>query len=775
MSDNEDASDSENNEDWNKAFDADVYQACTFINETDQKYDNSFPVKVVYNDDVETDVAPSPGEKPVTRMALNVNKAGMEGLDKEKINKIIHDASKGSKFYENEKKKEKKMLENIEAMKVDLKKYTTSDHKRALVESNKIIGELSRGIDLSRTLVHIDMDAFYAAVEMRDDPTLKNVPMAVGGTGMLSTSNYAARKFGVRAAMPGFIGLKLCPQLKIVSLHFDKYKQVSSQVRDVFGEYDPNFLPMSLDEAYLDLTDYVIENGSKYETSDQNKSIIENIVDEIRTKIFEMTQLTASAGIGPNMMLSKICSDLNKPNGQYYLKPDFELIKTFMKELPIRKVFGVGRVTEQMLNAVGVNTCSDLIERRALLYLMFSESTFRYFMNIAFGKSTNQIVHADRKSMSAERTFSDVSGTEALLNICHDLCKSLEVDLAKEKLKGYNVTLKYKLSSFVTKTRSKTVQYPVSKVDELYRISKELLLKEIHCFGAKKFELRLMGVRVSSFKLKTKREQHTLDSLFSSSWKTQERKHDKSFLSSSGTTKLEEISVTPDSVQCPICERYLADDGVSLNLHIDECLIEQNSKPSEAQSECGSVTGSTFEKNDRFVSCPVCNQPLQNDEMSLNSHIDNCLTRQDSMNCEGKLESEIIRNDSVSNGNVLENLADGIEEYNGSRSTNRLDKENCVDMTDRIACPICGRLQPNDEPSLNSHVENCLTKQTIRKLVSEQEVELSHRLVDLRTKTKSNVTVSTKNENNRQSFKRKSGESSYTNKRVTLHNFWEKK
>ena len=146
-------------------------------------------------------------------------------------------------------------------------------------------------------------DAFYAAVEERDQPSLKDQPMAVGGMGMLSTSNYLARKYGVRAGMPGFIGKKLCPTLKIVPPNFEKYKAVSSIIRQVFKEYDPGFCPMSLDEAYLDITEY-LDTHSNLRASE--------VVEEMRAKIFQNTQLTASAGISLNTMLAKICSDLNK-------------------------------------------------------------------------------------------------------------------------------------------------------------------------------------------------------------------------------------------------------------------------------------------------------------------------------------------------------------------------------------------------------------------------------------------------------------------------------
>ena len=183
----------------------------------------------------------------VTLMSINATKAGMEGLDKAAINAIIEEASKGSKFYEAKKASQKRIDAKKEAMRHKLKNLGDEAIRRAEVKCDKLIEELLLcENDTSQVIVHVDMDAFYAAVEEKDDPTLKNCPMAVGGMGMLSTSNYLARKFGVRAGMPGFIGKKLCPQLKIVPTNFDKYRAVSAQVRQVFSEYDRDFCPMSL-------------------------------------------------------------------------------------------------------------------------------------------------------------------------------------------------------------------------------------------------------------------------------------------------------------------------------------------------------------------------------------------------------------------------------------------------------------------------------------------------------------------------------------------------
>uniref|UniRef100_A0A2I2Y7L4 DNA polymerase kappa n=1 Tax=Gorilla gorilla gorilla TaxID=9595 RepID=A0A2I2Y7L4_GORGO len=193
------------------------------------------------------------------RMGLNDNKAGMEGLDKEKINKIIMEATKGSRFYGNELKKEKQVNQRIENMMQQKAQITSQQLRKAQLQVDRFAMELEQSRNLSNTIVHIDMDAFYAAVEMRDNPELKDKPIAVGSMSMLSTSNYHARRFGVRAAMPGFIARRLCPQLIIVPPNFDKYRAVSKEVKEILADYDPNFMAMSLDEAYLNITKHLEE------------------------------------------------------------------------------------------------------------------------------------------------------------------------------------------------------------------------------------------------------------------------------------------------------------------------------------------------------------------------------------------------------------------------------------------------------------------------------------------------------------------------------------
>ncbi|XP_063479214.1 DNA polymerase kappa isoform X7 [Symphalangus syndactylus] len=493
------------------------------------------------------------------RMGLNDNKAGMEGLDKEKINKIIMEATKGSRFYGNELKKEKQVNQRIENMMQQKAQITSQQLRKAQLQVDRFAMELEQSRNLSNTIVHIDMDAFYAAVEMRDNPELKDKPIAVGSMSMLSTSNYHARRFGVRAAMPGFIAKRLCPQLIIVPPNFDKYQAVSKEVKEILADYDPNFMAMSLDEAYLNITKhleerqnwpedkrrYFIKMGNSVENDNPGKEVnklsehersispllfeespsdlqppgdpfqvnfeeqnnpqilqnsvvfgtsAEEVVKEIRFRIEQKTTLTASAGIAPNTMLAKVCSDKNKPNGQYQILPNRQAVMDFIKDLPIRKVSGIGKVTEKMLKALGIITCTELYQQRALLSLLFSETSWHYFLHISLGLGPTHLTRdGERKSMSVERTFSEINKAEEQYSLCQELCSELAQDLQKERLKGRTVTIKLKNVNFEVKTRASTVSSVVSTAEEIFAIAKELLKTEIDADFPHPLRLRLMG------------------------------------------------------------------------------------------------------------------------------------------------------------------------------------------------------------------------------------------------------------------------------------------
>lgn len=590
-----------------------------------------------------------------SRMSLNDHKAGMEGLDKEKINKIIFEASKGSKFYENELLKEQQVKERIQRQTERLESSTDEEKTEALIQANRLVQELEETRDLSRTIVHIDMDAFYAAVEMRDDPRLQDIPMAVGSTGMLSTSNYLARRFGVRAAMPGFIGKKLCPDLTIVPPHFDKYREASSIVRNILKDYDPNFLPMSLDEAYLDLTDYIKERQKQTQKkvfykptkSQQTNSedshteayefghTVEDIVKEIRFRIELETLLTASAGIACNRMLAKVCTDCKKPNGQFLLPSDRDSVMEFVSDLPIRKISGIGRVSEQMLKALGITTCSDLYDKRGLIVLLHSSVSSRFLIAVSLGLGETRLeCTRERKSLGTERTFTEISNPKELFTECQNLCKNVANDCKDEGLRARTVTLKLKTVKFEVKSRSFSYPSPISSEKEIWDAAKDLLAKEIKSCEPKQLRLRLMGVRLSNFENFEKRDtkQDTITSFLQIGKCRQEKDcNDGAVVDSEVTEDMRSTDLGPSTsglVQntsstagfeavCPVCNTLQTIKGTNclelFNKHVDLCLKNKT----QVEKAC-------FE-----AVCPVCNtlQVIKNPDYLtvFNKHVDLCL------------------------------------------------------------------------------------------------------------------------------------------------------
>ncbi|KAI8384862.1 uncharacterized protein BYT42DRAFT_493605 [Radiomyces spectabilis] len=421
-----------------------------------------------------------------TRLAgPSSHKAGLDEVDKEQVNRIIYEASKGSSFFENERKKDAATTKRIEALLVQYEKIRHNDLSLETRIVDHMLHDMESKRDLTQVICHVDMDAFYASVEELERPELKQVPMAVGSIGMLCTSNYIARKYGVRSAMPGYIALKLCPSLQIIPLHFPKYRAASAKVRAIFAKYDPHFCPMSLDEAYLNLTEYL-------KTSDLNPA---QLVEKIRQEIFEETQLTASAGIAANRMLAKVCSDINKPNGQFYLPNDQEAIFEFVDPLRIRKVPGIGRVTERILEALEVKTCGDVYRQRAILYKLLSPINFKFMLKCHLGIGSTTISEETvRKSISVERTFRAISDTTLLMEKVDELAVLLAQDLAKSNVEGKTITIKLKLTTFELRTRAKTIPAYTSQTSDITRIARELLLKELPV------NLRLMGLRMSNLR-----------------------------------------------------------------------------------------------------------------------------------------------------------------------------------------------------------------------------------------------------------------------------------
>ncbi|MCV9932484.1 DNA polymerase IV [Flavobacterium sp. LS1R47] len=343
-----------------------------------------------------------------------------------------------------------------------------------------------------RKIIHIDMDAFYASVEQMDNPDLRGKPIAVGGSenrGVVAAASYEARKFGVRSAISGMQAKRNCPQLIFVRPRFDRYKEISNKIHKIFHEYTDLVEPLSLDEAYLDVT--VNKKGNP------SASLL---AEEIRLRIFNEVGLTASAGISVNKFVAKIASDYNKPNGQKTVNPD-EIIP-FLEELPIRKFYGVGKVTTEKMYQLGIFTGTDLKSKS----LEFLEKHFgksgTFYYHVVRGIHNSE-VKSDRitKSVAAEHTFDvNLSSEIFMLEQLERIANSLEKRLQKHKISGKTITLKIKYSDFTQQTRSKTLPYFIAHKSLIMETVKELLYQE-----RMKDSVRLLGISLSNLNTEVKK------------------------------------------------------------------------------------------------------------------------------------------------------------------------------------------------------------------------------------------------------------------------------
>ncbi|MGB8703468.1 MAG: DNA polymerase IV [Gillisia sp.] len=336
-----------------------------------------------------------------------------------------------------------------------------------------------------RKIIHIDMDAFYASVEQLDNPELRGKPIAVGGSsqrGVVAAASYEARKFGVRSAMSSVIAKKNCPQLIFVKPRFDRYKELSEKIRAVFFEYTHLVEPLSLDEAYLDVT--------------ENKKGLPSatlIAKEIRKKIKEKTGLNASAGISINKFIAKVASDINKPNGQKTVPP--EEVEEFLENLQIRKFYGVGKVTADKMYQLGIFKGSDLKQKsEEFLTEHFGKSGSHYY-HVVRGIHLSEVKpDRIRKSLGAERTFNEnISSEIFMLERLQSIAEEIERRLKKSNVAGKTITLKIKYSDFTLQTRSKTLPYFIADKDLILEIAKELLYQE-----KMKNSVRLLGISLSN-------------------------------------------------------------------------------------------------------------------------------------------------------------------------------------------------------------------------------------------------------------------------------------
>ena len=339
---------------------------------------------------------------------------------------------------------------------------------------------------MQRKIIHIDMDAFFASVEQRDNPDLQGKPVAVGGSrmrGVVAAASYEARRYGVRSAMPSITAARLCPNLIFVKHRFEVYKEVSNQIHAIFEEYTDLIEPLSLDEAFLDVT--------------ENKKNLNSgtlIAEEIRKRIFEETRLTASAGVSFNKFLAKTASDINKPDGIKVITPEEAI--PFLEQLPVEKFFGVGKVTAKRMHRMGIKTGADLKALSELEIAQRFGKSGRYYYKIVRAEDDRRVnPNRIRKSIGAERTFSeDITEVKEMEEKIIYIADIVFQYMKKRDNFGRTISLKLKTPDFQTYSRSKTFSSEVKNWDQFKSIVKEILQDNVEDFPA----VRLLGVSVSN-------------------------------------------------------------------------------------------------------------------------------------------------------------------------------------------------------------------------------------------------------------------------------------
>jgi DNA polymerase IV len=337
-----------------------------------------------------------------------------------------------------------------------------------------------------RKIIHVDMDAFFASVEQRDNPELRGKPVAVGGSsgrGVVAAASYEARKFGVRSAMPSLTAKRLCPDLIFCKGRFDAYREASNQIRAIFREFTPHVEPLSLDEAYLDVTEDSLGIGSAT-----------RIADLIRQRIREQTQLTASAGVSYNKFLAKLASDQNKPDGLCVIRPGQGA--AFVQSLPVRRFHGIGPRGAEKMARLGIVTGADLAAKDLAWLRQHFGSFADYLYRAARGIDLRPVrANRIRKSLGSERTFfEDISSGPALREALDNIIDIVWPQIAERELRGRTVTLKMKFTDFQLVTRAKSMPQPVADKAEFARVARALLDEQLPL----PLPIRLMGLTLSS-------------------------------------------------------------------------------------------------------------------------------------------------------------------------------------------------------------------------------------------------------------------------------------
>ncbi|CAG8894196.1 unnamed protein product [Penicillium egyptiacum] len=534
----------------------------------------------------------------------SLTKAGQDSVDQQKVSEIIYNASKGSKFFNHEQERDRNLTLKTERIVKEKARLERLDLNSELRRADEYLAELELSRDLSQHVIHVDCDAFFAAVEELDRPELKTVPMAVG-KGVLTTCNYLARKFGVRSGMASFVAKKLCPQLVLLPQNYDKYTAKAKEVRAIMAEYDPLFESASIDEAYLNITAYCNENNLEPD----------EVVRRMRAEILETTKVSVSAGIAANAKVAKIASNLNKPNGQFQVPNEREAIIEFMRDLSVRKVNGIGRVFERELESIGVKKCGDIFPHRALLTKLFGEKAFQFLAQCYLGLGRTKIEPIEtheRKSVSTETTFHDIGDKEELRAKLWWAAQELEKDLARTQFKGRTLALKVKLHTFEVLTRQTAPSRAVSLAKDLYYFALPMLAKLEK--DIPNMKLRLLGLRCSNL-VSTQKVGINFFGV----------------VTPKPATEPTPVSASGVDTDHEICAEEAFEAAARQEIQDEMNDLEQLSQETPAVSVARRPEASAdpeVVEAPPMWDCPICTRPQIADDRIFNEHVDFCLSRQ---------------------------------------------------------------------------------------------------------------------------------------------------
>lgn len=430
--------------------------------------------------------------------AFLAQKGGMAGVDVAAVRAVVRQMSAGSAHEANERRKAEehaKRERELARRRAELERDKTA-LARCRREVDAAVVALEAKRSLARTWFHVDMDSFYASCAEREDPSLKGTAFAVGGIGMISTASYEARKFGVRSAMPGFIALQLCPHLRFVRSDFALYNKVADTVRSVLRQYG-ELVVRGLDEASLDVTQYVAKH---WPNAQRSSDTLNALADRIRAEVEEASKgPTCSVGVAATPELAKIASDLRKPNGQYIVPFERDELVSWIRAQPTRKVSGIGKVTEALLKGLAIETVEDLWQHRVLLHGILTPSASSFLLRTSLAISSADVADDERaaarddarKSCSVERTFTSMSDQRALSRKLIEIALTLERHVQELGLRGKQLTLKIKLSSFELRSRQVALPAFTDSSDDIIPAALKLLKAELP------LSARLLGLRLS--------------------------------------------------------------------------------------------------------------------------------------------------------------------------------------------------------------------------------------------------------------------------------------